>query len=160
MTLLEQPKPKLDIYRVIVCDVAIPNAANGLLTYVNVHEGWMVPEALFGTTRPVCALFSLAGFGDYEIRIVWVDEFGKHESAGDQVDKITIKGRQRFASQTLKVPKRPGFYALTLEWRMVGDQAWTLGNGQCPIMMDVAKPPPGATPEAPSASTAAKPGLA
>lgn len=125
----------LDVYRVVVCARAICDKQTDLLTFVDVHEAWTLPEDVLGQVIAVQAHFGVAGDGKYEVRASWRSESGGLSPAVDgTVDTLEVKGRQRFAVMQIQVPKSAGNYALVLEWRFPGD-LWTRGAASAPITL-------------------------
>jgi hypothetical protein len=119
---------------VVVCAHAIPSAATGLLTYVEVQEEWTFPKESFGQNMGVQAIFSVLGDGDYEVRLAWNLANGRTAApAGDAIDRLKVEKKARFMAPVLRLPPEPGLYWLTLEWRPVGTSTWQTSEARCPI---------------------------
>lgn len=139
-------KTDLGCYRAIVCSRGICDQATNLTSYIDVQEDMSFPRGLFGKTILLQGHFGVVGIGEYEIRLVWTSDNGQTQPAGDMTpERIKLQGRQRFAAQALRLPPTDGYWALTLEWRHVGDLAWSVALAHSPIVFTYA-PETGASP--------------
>jgi len=130
----------LECYRAIVCTKAICDSQTGLITYFEVQDGLGLSKDIFGKTVPLQGHFNIVGKGDYDIRVVWLSEDGHTtQPAGDAVDRISLKGRDRFGAPALRLPLASGVWSLTLAWRHAGEAEWHNALGRCPVVFEVAK---------------------